>query len=327
MAGEAHQTPVPSSMTRAGGSSSFGAARSGSRPLVVRTGRSFLRRHRWPYLFIAPFFVLFAIFFVFPIVFSFWLSLNEWRGTGPMRFVGIQNYVALLRDGGFWNSMFNAAILFVLYVPIMTVLAVILAAALNDRFVRLRGFWKAVVFLPYITSMVAVGFTFRLIFDTRSGIANDVIGMIGVGPIPWLDDPWGAKVTLAILITWAWLGYNTVIMLAGLQTIPTEVVEAARVDGATRLQALRLVTVPMLKPVILFSLTLSVIGTFSLFTEPSVLTRGGPARATTMPVMEIFSTTFSGLRFGYAAAMSYVVFAVIVLATAIQFRAIRRGDR
>jgi lactose/L-arabinose transport system permease protein len=134
-------------------------------------------------------------------------------------------------------------------------------------------------------------------------------------------------VTLAILITWAWLGYNTVIMLAGLQTIPTEVIEAARVDGATRLQALRRVTVPLLKPVILFSLTLSVIGTFSLFTEPSVLTRGGPARATTMPVMEIFSTTFSGLRFGYAAAMSYVVFAVIVVATAIQFRAVRRGDR
>jgi lactose/L-arabinose transport system permease protein len=289
--------------------------------------RNALFRHRWAYLFIAPFFVLFAFFFLFPIAFSFWLSLNDWRGTGPMRFVGVQNYIALLRDGTFWNSMANAAILFVLYVPIMTAVAVLLAAALNDRFVRLRGFWKAVIFLPYITSMVAVGFTFRLIFETRSGIANDLLGILGVGPVPWLDDPWGAKVTLAILITWAWLGYNTVIMLAGLQTIPPDIVEAARVDGASRFQALRHVTVPLLKPVILFSLTLSVIGTFSLFTEPSVLTRGGPARATTMPVMEIFSTTFSNLRFGYAAAMSYVVFAVIILATAIQFRAARRDDR
>ncbi|HEV8544697.1 MAG TPA: sugar ABC transporter permease [Candidatus Limnocylindrales bacterium] len=285
-----------------------------------------LIRHRWAYLFIAPFFILFAIFFVFPIAFSLWLSLNEWRGTGPMRFVGLQNYMALLRDGTFWNSMANAAVLFLLYVPIMTALAVLLAAALNDRFIRLRGFWKAVIFLPYITSMVAVGFTFRLIFDTHSGIVNDVLGIVGLGPVPWLDDPWGAKVTLAILITWAWLGYNTVIMLAGLQTIPSEVVEAARVDGASRLQALRHVTVPLLKPVILFSLTLSVIGTFSLFTEPSILTRGGPARATTMPVMEIFSTTFSNLRFGYAAAMSYVVFAVIIIATAIQFRVARRGN-
>jgi ABC-type sugar transport system permease subunit len=292
---------------------------------LARRARRALGRHRWPYAFVAPFFVLFAIFFVFPIAFSLWLSLNEWRGTGPMKFVGLQNYAALLRDGTFWNSMANAVILFLLYVPIMTTLAVLLAAALNDRFVRLRGAWKAIIFLPYITSMVAVGFTFRLIFDTRSGIVNDALGIVGLGPVPWLDDPWGAKVTLAILITWAWLGYNTVIMLAGLQTIPPEVIEAARVDGASRLQALRHVTVPLLKPVILFSLTLSVIGTFSLFTEPSILTRGGPARATTMPVMEIFSTTFSGLRFGYAAAMSYVLFAVIILATAIQFRVARRG--
>src|SRR5688500_1688804 len=285
-----------------------------------------IRRHRWAYLFIAPFFVLFAIFFLFPIAFSLWLSLNGWRGTGPMRFVWLQNYIVLLRDGTFWNSMANAGILFLLYVPIMTALAVLLAVALNDRLVRLRGAWKAIIFLPYITSMVAVGFTFRLIFDTRSGIANDLIGLAGLGPIAWLDEPWGARVTLAILITWAWLGYNTVIMLAGLQTIPSEIMEAARVDGASRLQVLRRVTVPLLMPVILFSLTLSVIGTFSLFTEPSVLTRGGPARATTMPVMEIFSTTFSGLRFGYAAAMSYVVFAVIIIATAIQFRALRRSQ-
>ncbi len=321
MAGGVDSAPA----SRVGSPSSSEAAHPGSRR-VARAGWRRLLRYRWPYLFIAPFFVLFALFFVFPIAFSFWLSLNDWRGTGPMRFVGIQNYVALMRDGTFWNSMANAAILFVLYVPIMTALAVLIAAALNERFLRLRGLWKAVIFLPYITSMVAVGFTFRLIFDTNSGIANDLIGMLGIAPIAWLDDPWGARITLAILITWAWLGYNTVIMLAGLQTIPPEVVEAARVDGASRLQALRLVTVPLLRPVILFSVTLSVIGTFSLFTEPSVLTRGGPARATTMPVMEIFSTTFSNLRFGYAAAMSYVVFAVIVIATAIQFRVLRRGE-
>jgi ABC-type sugar transport system permease subunit len=320
MAGGVDSAPT----SRVGSPSSSESAHPGSRPAAAR--RRTLVRYRWPYLFIAPFFVLFAMFFVFPIVFSFWLSLNDWRGTGPMRFVGLQNYLVLLRDGTFWNSMANAAILFVLYVPIMTTLAVVLAAALNDRFIRLRGFWKAVIFLPYITSMVAVGFTFRLIFDTHSGFANDLIGLIGIPPIAWLDDPWGARITLAILITWAWLGYNTVIMLAGLQTIPPEIVEAARVDGASRLQALRLITVPLLRPVILFSLTLSVIGTFSLFTEAAVLTRGGPARATSMPVMEIFSTTFSNLRFGYAAAMSYVVFAVIVLATAIQFRVLRRGS-
>src|SRR5688500_18962208 len=192
---------APDGMARLGPARVAPAERDRAAAALLRPGRrrrNALFRHRWAYLFIAPFFILFALFFVFPIAFSFCLSLNDWRGSGPMRFVGAQNYIALLRDGTFWNSMANAAVLFLLYVPFMTVVAVLLAAALNDRFVRLRGFWKAVIFLPYITSMVAVGFTFRLIFDTRSGIANDLLAIVGLGPVPWLDDPWGAKVTLEI---------------------------------------------------------------------------------------------------------------------------------
>jgi lactose/L-arabinose transport system permease protein len=286
-----------------------------------------LWRDRWPYLFIAPFFLLFAVFFVYPILFSFWLSLHDTRGLGRAEFVGLGNFLLLLRDQFFWGSMLNAAILFFIYVPVMTALAVILASILNAGFLRLQGLWRALIFLPHITSMVAAGYTFRLLLDRDSGYVNTALSLVGVSPIPWLDDAWWARISLGLLMIWAWLGYNTVIMLAGLQTIPRELSEAAKVDGADDVQALVRVTVPLLKPVIVFAVTLSIIGTFAMFAEPFVLTRGGPARATETPVMQIFSTTFEELKYGYAAAMAFVYFAVVVVVTIIQFGFVTRGDQ
>jgi ABC-type sugar transport system permease subunit len=223
--------------------------------------------------------------------------------------------------------MRNVVILFVLYVPLMTFLAVVLATVLNAGFLKLQGLWRALIFVPHITSMVAAGFTFRLMFDTHSGFANQALGWFGISPIPWLDDVWWARITLSLLMIWAWLGYNTVIMLAGLQTIPSELGEAAMVDGASRVQVFRHITVPLLRPVIVFSVTLSIIGTFQMYTEPLILTEGGPIRATETPVMQIFSTTFANLDFGYAAAMSYVYFIVIVVVTLLQFQLVSREDR
>jgi ABC-type sugar transport system permease subunit len=270
--------------------------------------------------------VLFAVFFVYPIAFSLWLSLHETRGLAETRFVGLQNFATLLRDAHFWGSMANAVILFVIYVPVMTAAAVVLASVLNAGFVRLQGLWRALVFVPHITSMVAAGYTFRLLLDRDSGYANTALGWFGVSPVPWLDDAWWARISIGLLMVWAWLGYNTVIMLAGLQTIPRELVEAAKVDGANRRQALLRITVPLLKPVIVFAVTLSIIGTFSMFTEPLILTRGGPARATETPVMQIFTTTFAELKYGYAAAMAYVYFAIVVVVTVVQFRFMTRSD-
>lgn len=296
-----------------------------TRPRRVATlGR--LRRYRWPLAFISPFFVLFAVFFLYPVVFSLWLSLHKTRGLDQAQFVGLGNYELLLRDPIFWGSMANAVILFVIYVPVMTALAVVLASVLNAGFLRLQGMWRALIFLPHITSMVAAGYTFRLLLERDGGYVNTALSWFGMSPIPWLDDTWWARVSLGLLMIWAWLGYNTVIMLAGLQTIPRELVEAAKVDGAGRLQALLQITVPLLKPVIVFAVTLSIIGTFSLFAEPYVLTRGGPARATETPVMQIFSTTFEEIKYGYAAAMAFVYFAIVVAITLLQFRFVTRGD-
>jgi ABC-type sugar transport system permease subunit len=244
-----------------------------------------------------------------------------------MRPVGLANYSRLFSDRIFWNAMQNALLLFFIYVPLMTFLAVVIATMLHGNFLKLQGLWRALIFMPHLTSMVAAGFTFRLILDTHSGFANRALTLLGASPIPWLDDIWWARISLGLLMIWAWLGYNTIIMLAGLQRIPTEVNEAAAVDGASRVQVFFRITVPLLKPVILFAVTLSIIGTFQLFTEPYVLTGGGPMRATDTPVMQIFSSTFANMRFGYAAAMSYVYFVTIVVLAIVQFRLVSRGDR
>jgi lactose/L-arabinose transport system permease protein len=293
--------------------------------LVVR--RRF-RRLGWPLLFVSPFFVLFAVFSLYPIGFSFWLSLREWSLTGPARWIGLANYRALFHDALFWQSMLNAGLLFLIYVPAMTFLALVLAALLNSRYVRLQGFWRTLIFLPYIMSgTVAAAFTFQLMLDRNAGYANKFLALVGVSPVPWLDNTWWARISLGMLVLWAWLGYNMLIMLAGLQAIPAELGEAARVDGAGPVRIFWHITVPLLRPVIVFAVTHSLIGTFSLFTEPLLLTNGGPANATTTPVLQIWQNTFSFLRVGYSAAMSWIYFAVIVVIALTQYFLVSRRDR
>ena len=298
------------------------APRAATRPATLRQ----LWRYRWPYVFVSPFFILFAVFYVYPVGFSLWLSLHEWRGLGPLRWVGLDNYATLLKDSLFWNSMLNSVVLFFMYVPLMTFLALVLASVLNSGFLKLQGLWRLLVFVPNITSMVAVGYTFQLMLSQNNGLFNLVLSWFGVPGVPWLGDTWWARISLSLLMIWAWLGYNTVLMLAGLQTIPRDLVESAKVDGASAAQAFFRITIPLMRPVILFSVTLSVIGTFSMFVEPYTLTRGGPARATETPMMQIFDTAFSFLKLGYASAMAYVYLAIIATAAIVQVRVFSRSD-
>jgi len=299
-----------------------------ARAAGLSRARRVLRRTGWPLLFVAPFFLLFAIFSLYPIGFSAWLSLRDWSLTGPARWVGLANYRALLHDSLFWQSMLNAALLFLIYVPVMTFLALVLAVLLNSRYVRLQGMWRTIIFLPYIMSgTVAAAFTFQLMLDRNAGYANRFLGFLGASPVPWLDDTWWARISLGLLVLWAWLGYNMLILLAGLQAIPPELAEAAKVDGAGPARIFWHITVPLLRPVLVFCVTLSIIGTFSLFTEPLLLTNGGPANATTTPVLQIWQNTFSFLRVGYSSAMSWVYFAVIVVIALTQYFLVSRRDR
>jgi ABC-type sugar transport system permease subunit len=308
----------------------MGPAGRPARAAGLSRARRALRRAGWPLLFVSPFFVLFGIFSLYPIGFSAWLSLRDWSLTGPARWVGLANYRALIHDALFWQSMLNAALLFLIYVPAMTLIALVLASLLNSRYVRLQGFWRTLIFLPYIMSgTVAAAFTFQLLLDRNAGYANKFLSFLGVSPVPWLDSTWWARISLGLLVLWAWLGYNMLIMLAGLQAIPPELSEAARVDGAGPVRIFCRITVPLLRPVIVFSVTLSIIGTFSLFTEPLLLfpVAGGPANAASTPVLQIWQNTFSFLRVGYSAAMSWIYFAVIVVIALTQYFLVSRGDR
>ncbi|MEN4098830.1 MAG: sugar ABC transporter permease, partial [Anaerolineaceae bacterium] len=279
-----------------------------------------ITRSRWGYLFVSPFFIFYAIFGLYPMLFSVYLSLTSWKGVGPLEYIGFDNFIRLTRDRVFWQSMQNGAILFLLYVPVMLFLALVLAVVLNSG--RVPGFrvFRTLIFLPFITNMVAAGFAFRILLTQNNGLINIVLGWIGIPPVPWLESIWGARVSLALLIIWAWLGYNMVIMLAGLQTIPHDLNEAAMVDGATPITAFFHITVPLMRPVILFCAITSLMGSFGLFAEVSTLTMGGPVNATITPLIRIYNAAFGSLQFGYASALAYTYFAIIFFATILQFR-------
>jgi len=286
-----------------------------------------VKKKRWAYAFISPFYILFTIFSVYPIIFSIYLSFTVWKGMGPKVFVGLENYRMLLGDSVFWQSIRNGVILFFLYVPIMTLLALVLAVILNAKFVRFFQVFRTMIFIPYITTMIAAGFVFRMMMNVKYGFFNILLTSIGISPVPWLENVWWARISLSLLVIWAWLGYNMVIMLAGLQTISKDLVEAATIDGANPVQAFFRITVPLMKPIILFSVILSTIGSFGLFSEVYSLTGGGrPMNATLTPIVYIWQQAFQYYKFSYASAVSYVYFAIIIVLTLLQFRYFGREE-
>lgn len=278
-------------------------------------------RARWPYLFIFPFYLTFLIFGLYSTLFSFYLSFTEWKGLGPITFIGLKNYISLLKDRVFIQSMENGFLLFFMYVPLMTFLALVLAVILNSKRVHGFQFFRTIIFIPYIMNIVAAGFAFRLLLNQKYGVVNNLLtGIFNIAPIPWLESIWGGRVSLCLLIIWAWLGYNMVIMLAGLQTIPSELTEAAMIDGAGPVQAFFRITIPLMRPVILFSVVLSLMGSFNLFNEVYILTGGGPMNATITPFIDIFGQAFGNFRLGYASAMAYVYFIILFILTLFQVR-------
>jgi len=290
-------------------------AKASSRSLWQR-----IKQARWAYTFISPFYILFAIFGLYPMLLSLYLSFTRWKGVGSIEFAGLVNFGLILKDKVFWQSMTNGVILFFLYVPIMLFLALALAVILNSG--RVKGFrlFRTLIFLPFITNMVAAGYAFRILLEKQNGLLNVLLKYAGLSPIPWLEDVWWARISLSLLIVWAWLGYNMVIMLAGLQTIPRDLTEAALIDGASPIQAFFRVIIPLMRPVILFCMITSTIGSFGLFTEVSTLTRGGPVNATMTPLIRIYGVAFGSYQFGYASALAYTFFALIFVLTIIQFR-------
>ena len=278
-----------------------------------------MRRNIWPYVFISPFFILFAIFGLFPYLYAFYLSFVEWDGIGARQWVGLENYQQLMGDNIWWKSVYNSIWLFV-FTNVNLVIALILAFILNSGLIRFKEFYRAAFFAPIVASSVAVAVIFSTLFGENYGTLNWLLGLVGVGPIDWLGSARWLKPAIALVVIWRYFGWNTVIYLAGLQSIPTDLYEAARVDGASWRQIFFRITLPLMRPVITFTVILSIIGALQLFEEPLMLaggtastSPGGTDRAGLTVLVYMYSSAFQYLNFGYAAAMSVALFIIIVV--------------
>ncbi|CAN7623839.1 carbohydrate ABC transporter permease [Rhizobium sp. LjRoot254] len=278
------------------------------------------------WLFIAPSILLIAIFLIYPIISS--LSWSLYTGKGMMiKFGGFANIARLWNDPVFLHALSNTIIFFVVQVPIMIVLALLLASVLNNDRLKFIGFFRTAIFLPCVASLVAYSVLFKSMF-AADGVVNSALMAIGLasGPIGWLTEPFWAKVLVITAITWRWTGYNMIFYLAALQNIDRSIYEAARIDGVPAWARFIYITIPMLKPVILFTTIISTIGTIQLFDEVYNLTegRGSPANSTLTLSLYIYNVTFRYMpSYGYAATMSYVIVLMVALLSFLQFYAAR----
>lgn len=285
---------------------------------------------RWaPYVFISPFLVLFAVFGVFPLLFSLHLAFQSWEptsGLDSMSFVGLENFAFALQDEWFWKSLKNTLWLAVVSGAPQHLVAIPLAVFIHHSFKHLRDGVIGAYFLPYITSTVAIAIMFSSLFSKDFGLINATLDAVfGAERVDWLGQAENIKPAIAFVVFWRYLGFNVVLYLAALQTIPKDLYEAATMDGAGRWQQFWCITLPNLKPMIFFGITLSVIGGLQLFEEPFILTggRGGVDQSGMTSAVYLYRMAFDFNDFGGASAMSWLLFAVVAVLTWLTNRAFR----
>jgi lactose/L-arabinose transport system permease protein len=265
------------------------------------------------YRFLAPYLLIFAAFWVWPIINSFLISFQNTRGA-PWRFQPAFNWTRLVNDPAFYNALRNTLLILVIQVPIMIALATVMAVMLNSPLLKARGLFRFAFFAPVVVGEVAYSAVFRLMFNIDFGIINKLLNTIGIDSVDWFSDRSAAMALIIIAVTWRWAGYNAIIILAGLQAIPEEVYEAATLDRVSKLRQFFFITVPLLRPIIVFCVVLSVIGTMQLFTEPFLITnRGGPGQGTETLGLFLYRQGFLSLNFGYASAVAYAMAGLAVI--------------
>ena len=297
------------------------AARRG--PSAVR-----LRQHLIGWGFALPFVLIFAIFLAIPIAASLLLSftdfgLKDLRNPIGTSFVGLQNYQELMGDRKFLTASVNTAVYVLAGVPLTLAAGLAVAIALNSALVRFRTFFRVGYYLPVVTSIVAIAVVWRFVLNPDQGLVNLILGSLGIQGPNWLGDPALAMPAIIAMIVWRNLGFAMVIFLAGLQTIPTSLYEAARIDGAGRWGEFRYVTLPGLRPTLLFVVVTTTIGYLQVFEEPFVMTGGGPLDKTLSIAMYTYQQGFRFFHQGYAAAIAYVLFVVVAVVAFVQFRLLR----
>ncbi|KQR22937.1 carbohydrate ABC transporter permease [Deinococcus sp. Leaf326] len=272
-----------------------------------------------PYLFVLPYLLIFASFWAWPIVSSFLLSFKDSR-LGAAAPWSVANWSRLAGDEFFRTALKNTFVILIIQVPSMLLMATGLAVALNSRMLRARGLFRFAFFAPLVVGTVAYSAVFRLLFNTDFGMVNRALGGLGLPPVDWLNQPGPAMAVIILALLWRWTGYNAIILLAGLQGIREELYEAASIDGATPWEQFWKITVPMLRPTLLFCLVLSLIGTLQLFTEPALITNSGPGNATMTLGTYLYQQGFRSFNFGYASTIAYTVAAIAAVVSLVQLR-------
>jgi len=282
------------------------------------------RRGRWfGYIYGGPVIIAFLVFNLYPMVLGLYLSFTKWDILSPPTFIGLGNWADLFKDDLLLRAVLQTLYYAVVSVTGATALSIALALALNQR-LKTIGFYRTFFFLPAVTSLVAIAMVWRWIYNTEFGVLNAFLGSLGINPVNWLGDPVLAMPAVILMSIWRSAGFNTVLFLAGLQGVPQEYYEAAEIDGASKWDRFVHITLPLISRTTFFVVVNGLIGSWQVFDQVYILTRGGPLLSTVTVVYLIYSNGFEWYKTGYAAAMAYGLFLIIIALTAIQFRLQKR---
>jgi multiple sugar transport system permease protein len=289
-----------------------------------------MNRQQAAWLFLAPALLVLGVFFLLPVIGALVLSLTDYdlyalADIRNLRFVALGNYWALLQRPLFWSALGHTVYFVAVGVPLSMAASLGAALLLNSPLARAKPFFRTALFAPVVTTVVAVAVIWRYLFNTKYGMANFVLGHLGIHPIDWLGDPHWAMPTIIAFAVWKNFGYNMIIFLAGLQAIPPDLYEAARIDGASPWRQFRHITLPMLAPTMLMVAILTVSGYFQLFAEPYVMTEGGPLQSTTSVLYLMYEEGFKWWNLGSASAVAFLLFIIMFAVTALMLKFSRRG--
>ncbi len=290
-----------------------------------------MKRNLVAWAFVAPALIVIGVFFFLPVAAGFALSLTDFdiyalADIGNLRFVGLANYVELLQTPLFWTALGNTLYFVIVGVPLSIAASLGAALLLNSGLARFKPFFRIALFAPVVTTLVAVAVIWRYLLHTRYGLLNYGLTSIGLEPIDWLGDPNWAMPSIILFAVWKNFGYNMIIFLAGLQNIPRDLYEAARIDGASASQQFRYVTLPSLAPVVLLVSIITMAGYFQLFAEPYVMTQGGPLQSTVSVLYFLYEEGFKWWNLGSASAIAFMLFLIMFAVTALQLSVARRGS-
>ena len=304
---------------------SLGTASRADRP-TSRTRRP--RQSLVPYLYIAPFFLVFGVFGLFPLAYTAYISLFDWNPIGEQLFIGLDNYRALIADPRFWNAARNTLTIWLLSTVPQLFVALVLATVLNQA-LRLRTGLRMAVLVPNITSVIAVGVIFTQIFGRDYGMANWLLESVGLDRINWQAGTFSSQFVVASMVMWRWTGYNALIYLAAMQSIPKSLYESAEIDGAGRVRQFFAITIPQLRPTIIFTVIISTIGGLQVFAEPLVFggqggVTGGQSRQFQTLALFLYEQGFRNFQFGYGSAIAWALFLIITVLTVVNFLLTRR---